>query len=277
MFLEFVGTVRAASLVAVHSTLALDARNMLLCSQMLYSMAKAWSEPCVWTCLARAEHPVRYVTGLGIAGFVFLCFGIGLLTAYGLHRSLLQCSKPWDTATTGSIRQVLHAFASRSRRLFWKLWIMRGVWESWVMSLMIHGGLQLTTVHGLLVIGWGSAWQTRCAMVQLGLTCWFTFWNIIDETMVVDYGEFLGSFFSTAGQLQPDRNRNNMSARKLQEYGLACSGVKLVCWWKKCRFGCMFLRNAWHLFHDWVLFHPSTGLAEQIIQCRMAMFFWVCE
>jgi hypothetical protein len=66
-------------------------------------------------------------------------------------------------------------------------------------------------------------------MVQLGLTCWFTFWNIIDETMVVDYGEFLGSFFSTAVQLQPDRNRNNMSARKLQEYGLACSGVKLVC------------------------------------------------
>ena len=54
-------------------------------------------------------------------------------------------------------------------------------------------------------------------------------WNIIDETMVVDYGEVLGSFFSTAGQLQPDRNRNNMSARKLQEYGLACSGVKLVC------------------------------------------------
>lgn len=153
MFLEFVGTVRAASLVAVHSTLALDARNMLLCSQMLYSMAKAWSEPCVWTCLARAEHPVRYVTGLGIAGFVFLCFGIGLLTAYGLHRSLLQCSKPWDTATTGSIRQVLHAFASRSRRLFWKLWIMRGVWESWVMSHESDDSWWFTTYNCSWTIG----------------------------------------------------------------------------------------------------------------------------
>ena len=76
------------------------------------------------------------------------------------------------------------------------------------MSLMIHGGLQLTTVHGLLVIGRGSAWQTRCAMVQLGLTCWFTFgissmkpwWWTMESSLAVSFRQ-LGNYNLTETEI----------------------------------------------------------------------------